>query len=65
MPSFFNHLLHSTFSDMDFGLALLRLCVSFYTCPFPTLLSYLFHLHIAANENQREKERIWEKETIS
>uniref|UniRef100_A0A251VDK8 Uncharacterized protein n=1 Tax=Helianthus annuus TaxID=4232 RepID=A0A251VDK8_HELAN len=55
MPSFFNPLLHSTFSDMDFGLAFLRLCLSFYMCSFPNLPSYLFHLHIAENESQREK----------
>ncbi|MFS8021137.1 hypothetical protein Hanom_Chr16g01423911 [Helianthus anomalus] len=42
---------------MDFGLAFLRLCLSFYTYPFPTLPSYLFQLHNAERRARERKRR--------
>ncbi|KAJ0814909.1 hypothetical protein HanPSC8_Chr17g0791271 [Helianthus annuus] len=41
---------------MDFGLAFLPLCLSFYTCPFPTLPSYLF-TYTSQRMRARERKR--------
>ncbi|MFS8015386.1 hypothetical protein Hanom_Chr15g01355801 [Helianthus anomalus] len=41
---------------MDFGLAFLRLCLSFYMCSFPTLPSYLF-TYTSQRMRARERKR--------